>query len=224
MTTRAGGVSQGAYASLNLGAHVGDDAAAVRENRRLLREALKLPSPPVWLQQVHGARVVELPSAADAEADASYTTLKNAVCVVQSADCLPVLFCDDQGSVVAAAHAGWRGLAAGVLENTVRALPVKPSSLMAWMGAAIGPAAFEVGEEVRDAFVRVDSAAASAFENPAPGKYLADLFQLARLRLRAAGVSRIYGGGVCTYCDATRFFSHRRDAVTGRMAALIWGS
>ncbi len=224
MTTRAGGVSQGAYASLNLGAHVGDDAAAVRENRRLLREALKLPAPPVWLQQVHGARVVELPSATDTEADASYTTLKNIVCVVQSADCLPVLFCDDQGSVVAAAHAGWRGLSAGVLENTVRALAVKPSSLMAWMGAAIGPAAFEVGEEVRDAFVRVDSAAASAFGQLAPGKYLADLFQLARLRLRAAGINRIYGGGLCTYCDATRFFSHRRDSVTGRMAALIWGS
>ncbi len=195
---------------------------AVAPDLRRLRDALRLPGEPFWLKQVHGTRVAELPMSTDLEADASFSAQAGVVCVARSADCLPVLFCDDSGSVVAAAHAGWRGLAAGVLEATVRALPVQPQKLMAWMGAAIGPAAFEVGTEVRDAFVGADPAAASAFEAHAPEKYRADIFSLARLRLRAAGVSRVYGGGLCTYCDATRFFSHRRDRSTGRMAALIW--
>lgn len=197
-----------------------------------LREALSLPGEPQWLKQVHGIKVIEKLSPSplvgegrqrgdfEVEADASFTTQHNVVCAVQSADCLPVLFCDDAGCVVAAAHAGWRGLAAGVLQETVRALPVKPGTLMAWMGAAIGPAAFEVGEDVRAAFAT--AADAAAFERQTPGKYLANLYLLARLRLQSAGVSRIYGGGLCTYCDATRFFSYRRDKTSGRMAALIW--
>ncbi len=222
MSTRIGGASAGPYASFNLGMRVGDDAAAVASNRRALRAALKLPAEPAWLNQVHSSRVLALPAADGGEADASVTRGSGIVCVAMSADCLPVLLCDDAGTVVAAAHAGWRGLAAGVLEAAVRALAVNPASLMAWMGAAIGPAAFEVGTEVRAAFVQADAAAAQAFAPSESGRFMADLFLLARLRLRAAGVTRVYGGGLCTYCDATRFFSHRRDAVTGRMAALIW--
>jgi polyphenol oxidase len=240
MTTRAGGVSQGPYASLNLGLG-GDDPACVAENRRRLRQALALPAEPRWLKQVHGATVVRLfPSpprdgpegpgeggSAVPEADASYTTDPGVVCVVQAADCLPVLFCDDAGSVVAAAHAGWRGLAAGVLEATVRALPVPPASLMAWLGAAIGPASFEVGAEVRDAFVRHDPAAAACFRTAAAAdagapKFLADLYALARRRLAAAGVTRVSGGGLDTVADPARFHSYRRDGRSGRLAALVW--
>ncbi len=223
MTTRTGGVSLGPYSSLNLGGRGGDDPAAVSENRRRAFAKLKVPAPPGWLHQVHGSQVVCAPlHGREPDADAVFSLEPNVVCLVQTADCLPVLFCDDTGTVVAAAHAGWRGLAAGVLEETVRTMPVPPQKLLAWMGAAIGPAAFEVGAEVREAFLHNDAAAASAFKESSPGKYLADIFLLARQRLHAAGVSRIYGGGVCTYCDATRFFSYRRDRVTGRMAALIW--
>jgi YfiH family protein len=228
MTTRTGGVSTGPFQSLNLG--IGhDEPRHVLENRRRVHEALALPAEPGWLKQVHGVRVVNLSvgrhsHAADpVEADASYTTDPGVVCVVQAADCLPVLLCDDRGSIVAAAHAGWRGLAAGVLEATVRALPVKPASLMAWLGAAIGPRSFEVGSEVRDAFVAADSRAAAAFVGgPAPGKFLADLYALARQRLSAAGVRRVSGGGLDTLREPARFFSHRRDGRCGRMAALVW--
>lgn len=223
-TTRRGGVSGGPWSGLNLGRGSGDDAAAVDENRRRLRQVLQLPAEPCWLRQVHGVRVARMPAdEPEPEADASRATAPGMVCVVQTADCLPVLFCDEAGTMVAAAHAGWRGLAGGVLERTVAALPAPPSRLLAWLGPAIGPEAFEVGEEVRAAFVQADGAAAAAFRPGAgAGKHYADLWALARLRLARAGVERVSGGGLSTHADAQRFYSYRRDGVTGRMAALIW--
>lgn len=223
-TTREGGVSSGPHAGLNLGRNCGDDPAAVAENRRVLADHLGLPAAPEWLRQVHGTRVLELPhQQLEPEADGVFTTQTNAVCAVQSADCLAVLFCDEDASVVAAAHAGWRGLCAGVLESTVAALPVATERLMAWIGPAIGPEAFEVGTEVREAFVAVDPAAASCFRPGAqPDKYYGDLFALARQRLARAGVTKVYGGGISTHADPARFYSFRRDGVCGRMAALIW--
>ncbi|TXH03895.1 MAG: peptidoglycan editing factor PgeF [Nevskiaceae bacterium] len=224
VTTRAGGVSAGPYATLNLGVHVGDDPAVVVANRARLRAALSLDTEPVWLRQVHGVAVARLPAPPDTlEADAAVASDAGVVCAILTADCLPVLFCADDGSAVGAAHAGWRGLLAGVLEQTLRALPVPSSRVLAWLGPAIGPRAFEVGREVRDAFVGADPAAAAAFaSSDVHGKYLADLYALARLRLRAAGVTRIHGGGECTHGDRERFFSYRRDGVCGRMATLIW--
>lgn len=222
-TTRVGGVSVGPWAGLNMGRSGGDDSAAVSENRRRVRAALNLPAEPCWLRQVHGIRVAHMPQdAAEPEADASTTTAAGVVCAVQAADCLPVLLCDAGGSVVGAAHAGWRGLSAGVLEATVAAMAVPPARLLAWLGPAIGPEAFEVGEEVRQAFVAADVAAAAAFRAGAPGKHYADLWMLARQRLRRAGVERISGGGLSTHADPARFYSYRRDGVTGRMAALVW--
>lgn len=226
VSLRHGGVSAAPYHALNLGDHVGDDAAAVAENRRRLRAALRLPAEPAWLRQVHGTRVMDLAGAAAdvrPEADASLTRTPDTVCAILTADCLPVLLCDERGSCVAAAHAGWRGLCDGVIENTVRGLGVPPSSLLAWLGPAIGPQAFEVGVEVREAFMRVDAAAARAFAPAAlPQKFMGDLYALARQRLERAGVSRVYGGDLCTLSDAARFYSHRRDGVSGRMASLIW--
>jgi YfiH family protein len=208
----------------NLAAHVGDDARTVEDNRQCLRRQLRLRREPGWLRQVHGSRVVQLPYA-DGElgADASWTQEAGLACVVLTADCLPVLFCDDAASVVAGAHAGWRGLAAGVLEATVAALPVEAHELNAWLGPAIGPAAFEVGEEVRAAFVRHDPRSGAWFV-PSSRKdhFTADLFGLARLRLRQAGVHRVHGGGVCSYTDASRFYSFRREGVCGRFASLVW--
>lgn len=225
-TTRAGGVSRPPYDRLNLGSHVGDAPPAVAENRRRLLELAGLPAEPVWLSQVHGTAVVDAARAAiGTTADACYGTTPGVVCVIQTADCLPVLFCDAAGSVVAAAHAGWRGLAAGVLETTVAAMHeqgAQPGTIMVWLGPAIGPAAFEVGAEVRAAFLAHDPAAAQAFVPQAGDKWLADIFLLARQRLAGCGVARIYGGGVCTVSDAGRFFSHRRDRVSGRQASLIW--
>lgn len=223
-TTREGGVSSGAHAGLNLGRNCGDEAAAVIENRRLLAERLQLPAEPQWLRQVHGIRVLELPLASlEPEADGVWTDQAGQVCAVQSADCLAVLFCDREGTVVSAAHAGWRGLVAGMLEATVAALPVSPDRLLAWIGPAIGPEAFEVGAEVPAAFIAVDPAAASCFRPAAqPGKYLGDLFALARQRLARAGVQAVHGGGISTHADPGRFYSFRRDGVCGRMAALIW--
>jgi hypothetical protein len=221
MTTREGGVSDVPWASLNLGDHVGDDPAHVAANRARLREML--PAEPGWLRQVHSARVVELGRDANPEADASFTREAGQVCAVLTADCLPVLFCDRAGSVVAAAHAGWRGLADGVLEATVAAMQVPPGGILAWMGAAIGPQAFEVGDEVREAFTGRHAAAAAAFvPQPTPGKWLADIYQLARIRLDHAGVRAVYGGGRCTFSEAESFYSYRRDGVTGRMASLVW--
>ncbi len=221
MTTREGGVSHAPWASFNLGDHVGDDPTHVAANRARLRQ--QLPAEPGWLKQVHSARVVELGRDTQFEADASVTREAGQVCAVLTADCLPVLFCDRAGSVVAAAHAGWRGLAGGVLEAAVAAMQVPPDQVLAWMGAAIGPQAFEVGDEVREAFAGRHPEAAAAFvPQPVPGKWLADIYQLARIRLNRVGVQAIHGGGRCTFSEADAFFSYRRDGVTGRMASLIW--
>lgn len=220
MTTREGGVSEPPWAGFNLGDHVGDDPRHVAANRARLRE--QLPAEPGWLRQVHSARVVELGRDVSREADASFSREAGQVCAVLTADCLPVLFCDQAGSVVAAAHAGWRGLAGGVLEATVAAMRVPPAQILAWMGAAIGPQAFEVGDDVREAFVSQHPATAGAFVPHASGKWLADIYALARIRLAATGVHAVYGGGRCTVSEADRFFSYRRDGVTGRMATLIW--
>jgi hypothetical protein len=221
ITTRSGGVSTGPFASMNLGQRIDDDMQSVRTNRASLRDLL--PAEPKWLLQVHGARVVDadrlqLP----VEADAAVARNPGSVCTVMVADCLPVLLTDRAGSVVAAAHAGWRGLAGGVLENTVRAMGTAPDKLLAYLGPAIGSSAFEVGADVRDAFLARSADAATAFVAHKPGKWLADLSALARQRLRASGVTQIYGGGLCTYSNPRRFFSYRRDKITGRMAALIW--
>jgi len=227
ITTRKGGVSHKPYDSLNLGAHVGDVEAAVQENRARLRELL--PAEPVWLNQVHGNHViVASQTTAAANADASVSHESGVVCAVLTADCLPVLLCDIRGSVVGIAHAGWRGLAAGVIEATVAAMQVGPVSLLAYLGPAIGARAFETGAEVREVFVAHDSQAEAAFvPKPAlkPGaadKWLADLYLLARQRLNACGVTQVFGGGYCTYHEPQRFFSYRRDQATGRMASLIW--
>lgn len=221
VTTRSGGVSGGAFASLNLGDHVGDDPLAVARNRAILRE--HLPAEPQWLKQVHTTHVALAETVCGVpEADACVTTQANRVCAVLTADCLPVLLCDRDGTVVGAAHAGWRGLAAGVLEKTVAAMEASPANLLAWLGPAIGPEAFEVGEEVRDIFVADDPDAADAFRPVAQGKYLADIYHLARLRLARCGMTQVYGGEFCTYRNEKRFFSYRREGITGRMASLIW--
>jgi YfiH family protein len=222
-TLRGGGASAGAYASLNLGAHVGDDPAAVAANRARVRAALALPSEPVWLEQQHGVRVADLDrEPAPAPADAALTREAGRVCAVLVADCLPVLLATRRGDAVAAAHAGWRGLAAGVLEATVAAFGVPGSELVAWLGPAIGPNRFEVGAEVRQAFLEVDAGCGAAFQPNERGRWLCDLPGLARRRLAAAGVTAIARSSACTCSDATRFYSHRREQPTGRMAALVW--
>jgi YfiH family protein len=224
-TLRSGGVSVSPCDTLNVGAQVGDAPAAVSENRRRVREALALPGEPLWLKQVHGTGVwdADVPGAAVPEhADAVIVRAPGRVGVIQVADCLPVLLAARDASAVAAAHAGWRGLAAGVLEATVAKLGSDPAALLAWFGPAIGPAHFEVGAEVRAAFLRHDVAAAAAFNANAHGRWQCDLVALARLRLRALGVAEVFGGEWCTYEDRVRFFSYRRDGRCGRMAALIW--
>ncbi len=222
-TTRNGGVSSGAYASFNLGAHVGDAAECVAENRRRLRDALNLPNEPRWLRQVHGTRVMRVDgTTVGQEYDAAYTDRAGEICAIMAADCLPVLLCDREGTMVAAAHAGWRGLAAGVLEATLAAMGIAPESLLAWLGPAIGPNVYEVGDEVRDAFTRGQPEAELAFEAAGNGKWLCDLYQLAGQRLLRAGVRQIYGGGFCTCRERERFFSYRRDGECGRMGTLIW--
>jgi YfiH family protein len=221
ITTRDGGVSHGPYASLNLGTSVNDDLAAVAANRAILRQSL--PAEPLWLKQVHGVTVVDAAVAQPlTAADASFTRSTGIVCAVQVADCMPVLFCDRAGTVAAVAHAGWRGLCNGVLEQTVAAMHAEGRDIMAFLGPAIGAAEFEVGPEVRAAFLERDSAAAKCFSPGKDGRWLADLYALGRQRLSALNVTRIYGGGYCTVRERERFFSYRRDGVTGRMAALIW--
>ncbi|MGY5955830.1 purine nucleoside phosphorylase YfiH [Kosakonia sp. BK9b] len=222
-STRTGGISLSPYDSLNLGAHCGDELAHVEENRRRLFAAGGLPTKPVWLEQVHGTDVLKLSVEpyATKRADASYSITPGTVCAVMTADCLPVLFCNRQGTEVAAAHAGWRGLCAGVLEETVACFADKPENLMAWLGPAIGPQAFEVGPEVREAFMAHDPQADSAFR-PVGEKYFANIYQLARQRLAKVGVGQVYGGDRCTYTQADDFFSYRRDKITGRMASFIW--
>jgi YfiH family protein len=220
-TTRLGGVSTAPYDSCNLGDHVNDAPQAVARNRQLL--SALMPSEPVWLQQVHGTVVADADrSGCVVQADASVSRSRGSVCVVMTADCLPVLLCDESGTVVGAAHAGWKGLAAGVIEETVRAMDVAPHSLLAWLGPAISQRAFEVGEEVCAEFMAHDAQAAAAFIPGKNGKWMADIYELARQRLRGLGVTNIYGGEYCTHGDAARFFSYRRDGVTGRMGTFIW--
>jgi len=224
-TLRSGGVSRAPFDTLNVGVHVGDEAEAVRENRRRVRAALALPEEPEWVEQVHGTDVRD-PDADEAgaagPADAIIARRRGRVAVVQVADCLPVLFAALEGGTVACAHAGWRGLAAGVLEATVHRLGVAPAALLAWLGPAIGREHFEVGAEVRAAFVRTHAADAAAFTANTRGRFQCDLLALARARLARLGVTRVYGGSWCTYADRSRFFSYRRDGQCGRMAALIW--
>ena len=221
MTTRLGGVSAGNFASNNLGLHVGDDERQVAVNRSRLRELL--PGEPKWLSQVHGSAAVAAHQVHGVvKADGAWTNQPGVVCTVLVADCLPVLLCDRAGTVVGCAHAGWRGLADGVIEGTLAAMQKRGSEVIAWLGPAIGAEEFEVGQDVYDAFVKRDSAASIAFRHRPNGKYLADIYALARLRLQTAGVMAAYGGGYCTVTDKQRFFSFRREKTTGRMAALIW--
>ena len=226
VTTRNGGFSTGPCATMNVAGNNGDDPDAVARNKQLLEAVIGVP--PAWLSQVHGTHVADLDridsGAGTPSADAAVRSSGGRAVAVRIADCLPVLFCDKAGTRVGAAHAGWRGLSAGVLEATVAAMHVAPKNLVVWMGPAIGPTAYEVGDDVRDAFVDADGYAAAAFDPyPArPDKWLADLYALAGLRLQAAGVKAIYGGDLCTFSDPARFFSYRRDKSPGRMAALVW--
>lgn len=224
-TLRMVGHSKPPYDGFNLSTVVPDDAEAVAQNRQQLRDELQLKQAPVWIKQVHGTGVIraDAPPAVFPEADASYTDIPGVPCAVLTADCLPLLLCHRQGLQVAAIHAGWRGLAAGVIEATLDELNAPYADWLVWLGPAIGPSAFEVGEEVRELFMQSDPQAHLAFKSTAPGKYLADIYQLARQRLVRYGVSHIYGGEYCTWSDATRFYSYRRDAEkSGRMASLIW--
>ncbi|MEW5838745.1 MAG: peptidoglycan editing factor PgeF [Pseudomonadota bacterium] len=226
-TTRSGGVSLAPYASLNLALHVGDDPAHVQANRRLLRQHLALPGEPLWLEQVHGTEVYRVqdanPPTHAPRADAAYTTQSGVVLAIMTADCLPLLFAAQDGSEIAAAHAGWRGLAAGVLENTLHQFQAPPGEICVWLGPAISQTAFEVGDEVRAAFVQHDGETEAAFiPGSRSGHWQADLYALARLRLRAVGVTQVYGGNLCCYQDSARFYSYRRETPTGRMASLIW--
>lgn len=222
-STRIGGVSQYPYYSLNLGAHCGDNLQHVEENRRRMFAAGGLPAYPVWLEQVHGTAVLKLDGGPyeSKRADASYCNVPGTVCAVMTADCLPVLFCNRAGTEVAAAHAGWRGLCEGILEETVSCFADRAENIMAWLGPAIGPEAFEVGAEVREAFMEKDVQAESAFR-PTGEKYLANIYQLARQRLANAGVELVFGGDRCTLSEKDDFFSYRRDKTTGRMASFIW--
>ena len=223
-TTRDGGLSEGVFAGLNLGAHVGDEPARVEANRARLQQAAQIPGPLNWLNQVHGTAVHPVSNQHDAvpDADAACAHEAGRACIVMTADCLPVLFCDRAGTVVAAAHAGWRGLAAGVLEATLDSLDVPAAEVLVWLGPAIGPQSFEVGAEVREAFVAQLAAAEQAFvPSVNAGRFMADIYQLARLRLATRGVTAVYGGGYCTVTDP-RFFSYRRSPRTGRFASLIW--
>lgn len=218
---RQGGVSQPPYESLNPASHVGDDPAAVATNRA----RLELPADPCWLQQVHGTRVAVLEEnglLGGLEADAAYTRTPGVICAVLTADCLPVLLCNADGTEVAAVHAGWRGLSTGVIEAALDHFDSRPEQILAWLGPAIGPEAYEVGEEVRAAFVDADPDMAVAFTETRPGHWLMDIYALARRRLQQREIQQISGGDYCTFTDAQRFYSYRRDGVTGRMASVIW--
>ncbi|PPD34198.1 MAG: multi-copper polyphenol oxidoreductase [Methylomonas sp.] len=221
-TLRSGGTSVGGYASLNPASHVNDDPQHVLVNRQIIKQMLNLPSEPVWLQQVHGIQVVKADQVVDVpEADASFTDQAGVVCAVMTADCLPVLFCGDNGEVVAASHAGWRGLQAGIIKQTLAVMHCKQVSV--WLGPAIGPDNFEVGDDVLNAFITQNSKAEQAFKANSPGKWLANIYQLARLQLTELGIDQIFGGEYCTFVDPQRFYSYRRDGTTsGRMASLIW--
>lgn len=221
-TTRKGGFSRSGFASLNLATHVADDPERVLQNRERLSEFCNLPGEPCWLQQTHSTRVVALGETSERDADAAISQTPGQVAVVLTADCLPVLFCNKQGSEVAAAHAGWRGLLNGILEQTLQSMQSNPEDCLVWLGAAIGPEHFEVGDDVRQAFVAADRQAETCFKATRPGHYLADLYALARLRLTNQGVGQICGGEYCTYAMQERFFSYRRERVCGRQASLIY--
>jgi len=222
VTLRTGGNSQGGFNSLNLATHVGDDLNHVLANRALLKHDLALPTEPAWLNQTHSNRVVCADTLTElSEADASYTQKSHCVCAVLTADCLPILLCDSQGKSIAAIHAGWRGLLNGIIENTLATMP-RSSERMAWLGPAIGVQCFEVGSEVRQAFIKKSALFSAAFTLTTADKYLADIYSLARIILQHADVQKIYGGGFCTVTDKERFFSYRREAQTGRMASFIW--
>ena len=220
-TLRSGGVSVGTFAALNPAMHVGDHLPHVLANRQLITEMFQLPAAPVWLEQVHGTRVIKADYVGKLEtADASFTDQKNVVCTVMTADCLPLLLCNRNGTCIAAVHGGWRGLLAGVIENTVETM--QEDDLMAWMGPAIGPGSFEVGDEVRTAFLTKSSGFSRAFQPLANGKWLANIYVLARSILSRLNVDQVFGGEYCTYSDPQQFYSYRRDGQTGRMATLIW--
>jgi YfiH family protein len=220
---RGGGASVAPYASLNLGDRVGDHSQAVAHNRQALIAAAGLPAEPVWLEQVHGVHVADLDEPGPyGPADAAVTRRAKRVCAILTADCLPVVFATESGDTIAAAHAGWRGLSAGVIEAAVQAIGASPQHLIVWLGPAIGPQHFEVGAEVRQAFIRADPGDVDAFEKNAQGRFMADLAWLARRRLKRLGISRVHGGGECTYARADRYFSHRRDGITGRQGTFIW--
>ena len=222
-TTRHGGFSQAPFDSLNFGDHVGDDIALVSQNRAQLRQIIQAPEEPLWLKQAHSDHVVNsLDWQLNIEADAIFSQHRNHVCTIMTADCLPILLCNQQGDTVAAIHAGWRSLAAGIIEKTLRRFQCDSSSIMAWLGPAIGPSQFEVGQDVYDAFCRHSPSASQAFKATDNSHYLADIYQLARQRLESQAITAIYGGDFCTVSDEQRFFSYRRDGKTGRMATLIW--
>ena len=222
VTERAGGVSKAAYSSLNLASHVGDDSLDVFENRRRLKYGLQLPDEPCWLEQVHGKAIANFDEAWSGAADGAVSTRAGFVCAVLTADCLPVLLTDRKGRRVGVAHAGWRGLARGVLASVVAAMKTPARDLTVWLGPAIGAQAYEVGDDVRNALIESDPRFSAAFAANERGRWQADLYALARLHLKALGVTEIYGGGLCTFSAADRFFSHRREAPCGRMATLIW--
>jgi len=222
-TTRRGGFSQSCWGELNLASHVGDDPSSVMRNRSLLADSLQLPSAPIWLEQVHGCDVVMADErGVPPPCDASVSQRSGVVCAVLTADCLPLLLCNREGTVVAAVHAGWRGLAAGVIEQTIAQMKCPGDQIMAWLGPAIGPDAFEVGADVRDIFLAYQAQAEWAFRDQGNGKWLCDIYLLAKQRLTDLGVNQICGGDLCTYSDTERFYSYRRDGATGRMASLIW--
>lgn len=223
-TTRQGGISKSPYDGLNLGDHVGDEPASVWRNRDHLQQQLKLPSSPAWLQQVHGTHIHSLVTSLQqpVTADASVTVRRGLVCAVMTADCLPLLLCDRTGRKVAAIHAGWRGLCAGIIEKTIQQMQLPVDQLLVWLGPAIGPQAFEVGGDVRDAFVAQDGRANEAFVQRDECHWLADIYLLARQRLMKQGVEAVFGGEFCTHSQAELFYSYRRDGTTGRMASLIW--
>ncbi|MDH5484927.1 MAG: peptidoglycan editing factor PgeF [Gammaproteobacteria bacterium] len=222
-TTRQGGVSERMYQGFNLALHVEDDPQHVMQNRQILVQQLDLPSEPVWLNQVHSNRVIDAANTSPLpSADAAYALDSHIVCCVMTADCLPVLICNKQGTKVAAAHAGWRGLLDGVIEASITCLEEPAENILVWLGPAIGPGAFEVGDEVRAGFEARQAEASVAFTPARPGHWLADIYQLARIRLKSIGVTAVYGGEFCSVTDAKRFYSYRRDGQTGRMASLIW--
>jgi len=223
MSSRLGGVSRAPYDSMNLATHVGDDPADVQQNRQHLVEVLSLPAEPLWLNQVHGTRIVDVASDAEGtDADGSIARGPQRPCVVMTADCLPVLICDRKGTQVAAVHAGWRGLVNGAIEAAIEKFDAPADELLVWLGVAIGPQHFEVGNEVREAFMQYDAGASEAFVATTAGKWLADIYRLAHRRLAMLGISAVYGGGGCSYADETHYYSYRRDRDCGRMAALIW--